>query len=153
MGGRCCQCAEPDSLPAGYSVCMTCWQLTLAITSGLGTLLALLGLVLLFSGARNRYIQARGQLRRALELVDEENAERRVEGANSAAILEKYIRLHADNGLPRPAGYGHSYQPGYESVNVMRALGNGAWRDLLIASLGLLLSGVASVLSFLFPVL
>lgn len=42
--------------------------------------------------------------------------------------------------------------PGYESVSIMRALGNGALGDLIVASTGVMASGAAGVLANLFPI-
>ncbi|WP_378718467.1 hypothetical protein [Microbacterium plantarum] len=121
---------------------------------GTGALLTLVGVISLFMGARSRYREARAQLGRALQLNLEEAAERATaqSDAERQAVYELYVSRHLANGLPRPAGYGHSYQPGYETVNIMRVLGDGALRDLIIASLGVALSGVAGVLANLFPV-
>lgn len=131
---------------------MSTWQIVLAILEAVGTAMTLGGLIALFVGARNRYRQARAQLVRAIELGTEEEAEHAHNPDNFQAIYEKYVALHEQNGVPRPAGYGGSYQPGYESVNIMRALGNGALRDLIVASTGVMASGAAGVLANLFPI-
>ena len=117
----------------------------------LGMLLTLGGLIAIFRGTKARYVDARKRLARALELNAEEQVAIAREPDRVREIIADFQAQHLANGLPRPAGYGESYQPGYETESIMSVLGAGARRDLVIASVGLVLSGSAGVLAALFP--
>lgn len=126
-------------------------QLLYAGMELLGMLMTLYGLIAIFRGTKARYIDARQKLDRALELNREEQAAFALGTEGDVDIIARFKALHDANGLPRPAGFGEAYQPGYETASVMRVLGAGAGRDLVIASVGLSLSGAAGVLAALFP--
>jgi len=126
-------------------------QLLYAAMELIGMLMTLYGLIAIFRGTRTRYLDARKKLDRALELNREEQAAVAQGTEGDREIIARFKALHETNGLPRPAGFGEAYQPGYETAGVMRVLGAGAARDLVIASVGLFLSGTAGVLAALFP--
>lgn len=128
---------------------MNSWNLSLAVMESIGTILALVGLIRIYSGTKARYRSAVAQLDRALELEDleqQEIASARDTGSDIRSIIASYRELHLANGLPRPAGYGESHQPGHEAVSVLRVLGDGAKADLFIAIVGVSLSGAAGIL-------
>jgi hypothetical protein len=126
-------------------------QVLYAAMELVGMLMTLGGLIAIFLGTRSRYHDARRKLKRALELRDEEQAAIALGVEDNIDMIARFKALHEANGLPRPAGFGEAYQPGYETEGVMRVLGAGAGRDLVIASVGLFLSGAAGVLAALFP--
>ncbi|AJW80701.1 hypothetical protein DZF93_04080 [Clavibacter michiganensis subsp. insidiosus] len=126
-------------------------QLLYAAMELVGMLLTLGGLIAISRGAKVRYLDAREKLARALELNEEEETAKAREPGRKREIIAEFQAHHLANGLPRRAGYGESFQPGYETESVMRVLGAGAGRDLVIASIGLVLSGTAGVLATLFP--
>lgn len=124
-----------------------------------GFALTAFGLIRAYLGARDDVRLAREKGDRTLALWEQEGKDhkavdslpREEREAAGLALIERYERLHEENGYPRPAGYGESHIPGREAAFVFEQALRSARPDLLLAGVGLLISTIVSVLSLILP--
>lgn len=131
-------------------------RIGLAVLTVLGFALTVWGLKRAWDGARDNLHEARERARRTEDLGAAEDRETAALDAlprsertpgDAEALIEKYRRLHDENGYRRPAGYGESHVPGGEAAFVFESLLDSTRGDLILAAVGLTVSTLASVLS------